>query len=392
MKRYGLALLLLLLLHCWRAIGQSDTTVKKQVNIAVKKKLPAKSNTAAKHATSPKGNITSIPPTVPKQPKPTPQKAITLRRTSTQKDTAHKQAIRKTVPIIAKDTSKHVAKAPKTIVRLDSVDKSTLPKIAKPNRRPSTPKSYASDTRFKNYLSKIPYINWDKAPIYLIDERHESPGKEWLFYPVCGLLLLFGMIRSGFPKYFSRLFEAFASPVTRLRPERDSQAQNNLPSLLLNFLFCISVGLTSALLLQKYGNVSQNIWLLWAICTGILILVYFGKFLVVSAFGWIFNARAEADTYNKVVFLVNKIIGLAVLPLLLILGFTGNDSFILNMATITAAVVVLLLGYRYLVSIILIGKNMQGNVFHFFIYLCAVEVLPILILYKLFINSLYLHL
>ena len=45
------------------------------------------------------------------------------------------------------------------------------------------------------------------------------------------------------------------------------------------------------------------------------------KFAVIQLTGWIFNAKEPATTYSFIVFLVNKIIGLVLLPLLLLLAF-----------------------------------------------------------------------
>ena len=51
--------------------------------------------------------------------------------------------------------------------------------------------------------------------------------------------------------------------------------------------------------------------------------------------------------------------------------------------TIALCIAVLLLALRYLVSLTRVRKNLNLTAFHFFVYLCAIEIMPLLIIYKL---------
>jgi hypothetical protein len=92
--------------------------------------------------------------------------------------------------------------------------------------------------------------------------------------------------------------------------------------------------------------------------------------------------QKEAVAYNYIVFLVNKIIGIVVLPLILLLAFP-TENFIAAATIVTTAVVAILLIYRYAVSLSIIRSNVKVSPLHFFIYLCAIEIIPILIIYKI---------
>src|SRR5205823_14597469 len=92
-------------------------------------------------------------------------------------------------------------------------------------------------------------------------------------------------------------------------------------------------------------------------------------------------ARAQASTYGFIVFLINKVIGIVLLPLLLLLAFSSSSVQEITL-TIAACVVVLLLVFRYIVSLTIIRNTLSVHPLHFFIYLCAVELMPMLILYK----------
>ena len=72
--------------------------------------------------------------------------------------------------------------------------------------------------------------------------------------------------------------------------------------------------------------------------------------------------------------------GLAFLPLLLLTTYSGVDMTVIT--TLIVVMIAILLLYRYIISLSLVGKKLKLNPLHFFLYLCAAEILPLLITYK----------
>jgi hypothetical protein len=105
------------------------------------------------------------------------------------------------------------------------------------------------------------------------------------------------------------------------------------------------------------------------------------KYLVIQFTGWVFNAKEPASTYSFIVFLINKMIGVALVPLLLLLAFSNGQVWDITI-TISTGVIVLLFLFRYIISLRIIRGALSINPLHFFIYLCAVELMPMLIIYK----------
>ena len=149
----------------------------------------------------------------------------------------------------------------------------------------------------------------------------------------------------------------------------------------LTILFVLVAGLFISLLATINHWLSLSFWLLTVYTITVLALIYTFKYLFLRFMGWVFNAGEQASTYGFIVFLVNKVIGLVLLPLLLLLAFSGE--VIQEVAlTVAATVVILLLIFRYIVSLTIIRRTLAVHPLHFFIYLCAVELMPMLILYK----------
>jgi hypothetical protein len=153
----------------------------------------------------------------------------------------------------------------------------------------------------------------------------------------------------------------------------------------MNILFFISGGIYIGLIAQNANYTSISFWELLLFCAVILSAIYAVKFLFLRFSGWVFNVKAASSTYIFIVFMINKIIGILLIPFLLILAF--SSPAIVQTATILSLILVgILLLYRYLISMGTIRQDLKVNALHFFLYLCAVEVLPLLLIYKFLFN------
>jgi hypothetical protein len=137
--------------------------------------------------------------------------------------------------------------------------------------------------------------------------------------------------------------------------------------------------------MQHKGWVSIGFWWLILYCASILAIVYFIKFLFIQFSGWVFNNTAAAKTYIFVVFLSNKIVGILLIPFLLVLSFSG-EAIVQVALTISVFLLGAMLLYRYIVSMATFKQELSVNGVHFFIYLCTVEILPLLLIYKAAFN------
>ena len=89
--------------------------------------------------------------------------------------------------------------------------------------------------------------------------------------------------------------------------------------------------------------------------------------------------------------LVNKMIGIFLLPVLVVMAFAGPLLFQVVM-TLAFFVLVILFIYRFIISYNPIRNEIKLNRFHFFIYLCAFEIAPLLLIYKvlyIFVERVY---
>ncbi|HEX2628928.1 MAG TPA: DUF4271 domain-containing protein, partial [Chitinophagaceae bacterium] len=170
----------------------------------------------------------------------------------------------------------------------------------------------------------------DSAGIIKPSARLDSPyrevgeSKDLLFYVLIAMLLVFAFLRNAFAKYFSDLFRLFFRTTLKQRQIRDQLMQTPLPSLLFNGFFVVSVGLYADFMLVHFKLISRHdFWEYYFYCCAGLAAIYLVKFAGLKVLGWIFNLRDAADSYIFVVFVVNKVVGIFLLPFLVMIAFMG---------------------------------------------------------------------
>ena len=221
-----------------------------------------------------------------------------------------------------------------------------------------------------------PYFAFASKPVVVRSDLKLFKGKESLFYALIGLLLTFSFMRQAFPKYFNDLFRLLFRTTIKQKQISEQLMQTPLPSLLLNVFFVFTAGMYIDLLLQHYGHTPvDNFWLLSLYCSLGLTIMYVVKFFGLKVAGWLFNIKAAADAYIFVVFIINKVIGIFLLPFWCYLSFLGGNAYTVVMVLSWCGIAILLI-YRLLLTYASIRNQVKFNPFHFFLYLCAFEIAP----------------
>ncbi|TDH19794.1 DUF4271 domain-containing protein [Segetibacter sp. 3557_3] len=302
----------------------------------------------------------------------------TIIATDTTGTNQQQPTVRRSVTRATKDSNRVVSRVtrdttgksiPDTAQRLDTATIATIV--------PSKP----FDPFYSRFMNH-PYLPIGQEPIYRIANERKRWSKDELFYAVAGLIMFLALSRLVFNKYFKNIFRLFFQPSFRQKQTREQLVQSNLPSLVFNLFFVASAAIYVTLLLQHYALLKLNFWLLFAYCAAVLGILYISKFLFVSFSGWVFNVKEAADTYIFIVYLINKIVGVVLVPFILVIAF--SQLTVINVCiTISFLVLVSLYVYRYVVSYAPISKEVKVSPFHFLFYILAFEIVPLLLIYKL---------
>jgi MFS family permease len=214
----------------------------------------------------------------------------------------------------------------------------------------------------------------------VINER-ERVTKDEFFYLMAGILLFLAFIKLVFGRFFTNLFRLFFQPSFRQKQTREQLQQNNLPSLLLNLLFVLSAAAYISFLLDYYKFSHYGFWWLFLYSVAALTIIYIGKFIFLSFAGWVFNVKEATNAYIFAVYLINKILAIVLIPFTLVIAF--SDTGIINICiTLSILIILLLFIYRYIVSYVPVRKEVKVRPLHFFFYILAFEITPLLVIYK----------
>jgi hypothetical protein len=243
-------------------------------------------------------------------------------------------------------------------------------------------------TPYFKVLEENPWFNFSgKAVVRTITPRRED-GKEGVFYLLMALFLLLAVIRALFGRYFQNLFTVFFRASMKQKQIREQLLQAPLASLLLNLLFIGTGGLLVTMILHEkiQGGVEPiHFWWLYIYAVVALSILYLGKYFLLKMFGWTLKMEETTDTYIFIVFMCNKVLAIMLLPILLVVAF-ASPAMSLVALTLCYVLVVGILAYRYISSYGYINREVRTSRFHFFLYLCAFEVAPLLLIYKVLLK------
>jgi hypothetical protein len=266
----------------------------------------------------------------------------------------------------------------------DSLFADSVQKAAVPKTPVITPVIIYDSATYQKYETH-PWLPLHKPAVFMLIEYHKPNSKDDLFYLMAGIVFVLAFIRATFSKYFRNLFLLFFQTSLRQKQTRDQLLQDGLASLLTNLLFIMSAGLYITLLIRYKNWTNLSFWWLALGSAGVLLLVYLVKYLFLLFTGWVFNSKEAAGSYVFVVFLVNKVLGVLLVPFLIILSFAGPET-VQVAVTVSIGMIALLFAYRYWVSFVAIRNKLKVNALHFLLYLCAVEILPLVLIYKVLID------
>lgn len=237
--------------------------------------------------------------------------------------------------------------------------------------------SYRPVFKLKNKL-----LNTDTEPISFAVQFKKTQSKDPLFYLIVVMVFMLASLKYAYHRYFTNLFRVFFNTSLRQSQLTDQLLQAKLPSLLFNLFFVISGGLFIYILLSYFHLISgDSKWVFIFFSMVLMGLIYFLKFCTLKFTGWITGLKDATNTYLFVLFLINKIIGIFLVPFIIILSFSDYAivSFAVPISLISIGIFILL---RFFRSYGLIQNQLKISRFHFFLYIMGVEILPLLLIYK----------
>ncbi len=147
-------------------------------------------------------------------------------------------------------------------------------------------------------------------------------------------------------------------------------------------VFIIQAGLFiyNAMRVFNYpGTVLDNVWTSIAL----VLCVYLTRHFVIRYLRWLFNNEKELTLYGFDISIFNTMVGLVLVPINVLLIF-GPENIYKPLVIIGVITIILAYMTRQLRWLLTARQLIANSLFLFFVYLCAVEILPLWAISKIF--------
>ena len=219
-----------------------------------------------------------------------------------------------------------------------------------------------------------------------IKKNSDGSGQDWEFWLSLFLLAFLAVIRFGYPKDFDELNQAFSNWGINQQLIRDLGVGIPFGTVLLNIFSSLVISFYVFLLLQQFKIVQiEPPWLMMIFSFTCVEAALLLRYIVLKAAEIIFPFKKELKLYNFYEIEINRVLGICLFPLMLLIAF--SNPLLNSIALYTSfAVVAAMLLIRYIKGFNIGISYFGSHVIHFLLYLCALEIAPVLIIIRLLLN------
>jgi hypothetical protein len=213
---------------------------------------------------------------------------------------------------------------------------------------------------------------------------HVRPARDpWVLIVIVALLLFIAVLNIYSGKDMSNVFLAFYNKRSAAQAGKEDSPINTWTFIGLFLLFGFTFGIFLYLLTTGYYKVYYTISgiQLFLTLSGVIIGLFATKFLVLKFLGFVFDTNKLVSEYISALSLTYFNITFVFLPVALCFSLI-SDKMMPYLLVITLLLTIVIFVWQYLRSSVSIISNFRFHKFYLFVYLCALEICPILILIK----------
>ncbi len=212
------------------------------------------------------------------------------------------------------------------------------------------------------------------------DNRHSRD--QWVIVIIIALLIYTALLNIALNKDIKSVLQSFYSKRAVSQVSKEEAYINFWSFVGLFLLFGFTFGLFLYQLAAYYNTYYSISGVRLFVSLSFLVLALSAvKFVALKILGFIFDINKLVSEYVSVLYLTYFNIAFVFLPIVVCFSLL-NTIFIPFLLVIAAALIVIIFTWLYLRSSVSIISNFRFHKFYLFIYLCALEICPILILIK----------
>lgn len=228
---------------------------------------------------------------------------------------------------------------------------------------------------------------------HLLKQKSEKPTLHFTNFDfgVASVLLfafiLFVWLYASNSRRLNQVIKAFYISRFSNQLGRDELSLGNRVSIFLSSLFVITLSLFIAQVINyfQFYKIENEVWFIIQLAA-LICVIYGFKIVIVRLAGFIFQSQKEVAEYSTMIFLFCNILGLFLLPIVVCIAFVKEVSPLVFIYS-GFSIFVLLLFVRLLRGVVIGINSIRVSKFYLFLYLCTLEILPFVIMVKLFVMN-----
>jgi hypothetical protein len=207
-------------------------------------------------------------------------------------------------------------------------------------------------------------------------------GELWVVGFVLIMLVIFAILRISFSKQLTTIIHAFYSNRVLNNLNKEDNLFSSWPFVLLFIQFGFIIGMFLYLIAQyyqvSYGAGGFQFFVTISIC---IIILYVLKIFVLRIIGHLFNVQKPVHEYVSILYLSYFNLSLLFIPLVIAFALSPLKYGLYFIAISTVLVFITFFLQFIRAGYIILSNNRFSKVY-LFLYFCALEICPILILIK----------
>jgi hypothetical protein len=209
-----------------------------------------------------------------------------------------------------------------------------------------------------------------------------AKGETWIPGFITILLLFFAILKNTFSKELGTIIQSFYSNRVLAQINKEDTLFNSWPFIFLYILFGFTIGMFLYLCGKFYQLTYDYEGFQWFFFLSLIVLGLFTfKIILLRLLGFLFDVQRMVREYVSILYLSYFNTAILFLPLVLAFSLTP-----FRYAQVYIYLAIALLGGIFFFQFIRAGTNILSNYrfpkTYLFLYLCALEICPLLILIK----------
>ncbi|MCK4664650.1 MAG: DUF4271 domain-containing protein [Bacteroidales bacterium] len=232
-----------------------------------------------------------------------------------------------------------------------------------------------------SYLPKIKIIERDTGSEF----GSIKYSTDWIIYSIILIFVLISWVRIFNSKYFKNIIKSTYNYQISKRLFDEKNAVSQRTSFILNIVYILGVSLFSFLAFNYFNFklLDFSDFETFMIFIVFFITIYVIKLIFLKILGFVLLSTKEFSEYIHNVFIFNKFFGFFLIFLIIAIPFINeNVRYFLILSGIISFIIIY---FFRVIRGLLICIKINLSIFYLILYLCTLEIFPMLILYKIFI-------